>query len=282
GVALLPAGDPNTDTLLVMYGNSSGGPQGDMVLSQDATAQTYAPRTPTAYAPNDQVIATERLRPDPCTYASGNYLRVETVGSATPANAPSTLNMTTKTSTGNSKVNGALFNIGQAPVFAAYAIRKGNLTVCDFAQRDCSNAGKKDDSTFWTTLANNIVSLRAQYGHDTATVASAAPADGSTYAVNMFDQVTPATACAWMRTLALRLVLVARSGQYDKEAVTTAAPGWSGSVAGSAAGSTAAPLDLSRNPDGSTNADWQHYRYKTFQSVVPLRNITWLGVQPSC
>lgn len=273
GAALIPPGDPDTDTLLVAYGSSSGGPLGDMVLSHDAAAQTYAPRTPTSYRANDRIVATPATRADPCTFASGNHLRLETVGSTTPAGAPSTLIMSTSV-TGGSKLNGALFNLGQTPTFAAYAVRNGNLSICDFATRDCSDAGKKGDPTVWTTLSNNIVSMRVQYGHDSLTPVAATPADGAVYAVDLYDQTLPATACAWVRTPAIRLVLVARSGQYDKELVTTTAPSWSGSAQ--------APIKLSNKPDGSASTDWQHFRYQTFQTTVPLRNISWMGALPSC
>jgi type IV pilus assembly protein PilW len=61
-------------------------------------------------------------------------------------------------------------------------------------------------------------------------------------------------------------------------------PGWTGEVAtgGSAGTGAAAPINLVMKPDNTSDPDWQHYRYRVFQTVVPLRNISWLGVTTGC
>ncbi len=126
----------------------------------------------------------------------------------------------------------------------------------------------------WVPSASDIASLRAQYGRDT----SGPPMDAI---VDLFDQTTPTTNCGWVRTSAVRLAVVARSGQYSRNNVTMAAPSWMGDtvVTGSTTGAnnpTALPIDL------SADSNWQHYRYKVFETVIPLRNVTWMGVQPGC
>jgi type IV pilus assembly protein PilW len=78
----------------------------------------------------------------------------------------------------------------------------------------------------------------------------------------------------------LRLAVVARSQQYDKDSVTTTAPTWSGSSANTSTTSTlttVTPTALAI--DLSTNSDWKHYRYKTIETTVPLRDIIWNGNQ---
>jgi type IV pilus assembly protein PilW len=72
----------------------------------------------------------------------------------------------------------------------------------------------------------------------------------------------------------VRLALVARSTQTEKDVVTTAAPVWEGSY--DTVGNPAAGIVLS----GLT--DWQKYRYKVFQTTVPLRNLSWMGVLTGC
>ena len=62
--------------------------------------------------------------------------------------------------------NGTLFNLGRAPKILAYAIRGGNLTVCDYAANNCGDANNKDDATVWVPIVSSIVSLRAEYGRD--------------------------------------------------------------------------------------------------------------------
>ena len=49
----------------------------------------------------------------------------------------------------------------------AYAVRNQNLTVCDYVLNDCGAAANNGDPAIWVPIANNVVSLRAQYGRDT-------------------------------------------------------------------------------------------------------------------
>ncbi|MFA7269077.1 MAG: PilW family protein [Sterolibacterium sp.] len=268
--AAVPAGDANSDTLLVMYGNANGTPQGNVINA--LAGPVYTVSTPSSFAVGDRVIAV----PAAC---AANLL-VDQVN-AVAANVT--------VATGVAGV-ATLYNLGQLPKVLGYAIRNGNLTVCDYFANDCSIAGSVGDPTIWVPIASNIVSLRAQYGHDTLTAAitfATPPVPLPNYVVDTYDQTTPTavtafpTPCGWARIPAVRVVLAARSGQYEKDLVTTAAPVWEGStvVAGSATGAnnpTALPIDL------TANTDWQHYRYKLFQTVVPIRNIAWMGVQSGC
>lgn len=243
--AAIPAGDANTDTVLVVYGNSNGSPQGDGITSQPAAA-SYAVQTPTSFVGNDNVIALPQIRPAAC-----NLVLDQVAAVASPA--------VTVTSGVAGMTNGTLYNLGQVPRIFAYAIRNGNLTVCDYIAVDCSiTQGAVSAATWqamWIPVASNIVSMRAEYGRDTS-----APMDAI---VDVYDQNTPGTACAWSAVYALRLALVARNAQFDKNTPTTIAPAWIGATA----------IDL------TADANWQHYRYKVFQTVAPIRNIAWLGAQ---
>ena len=240
--AIIPSGDANTDSLLVIYGNSEGQPQGVAY-----TANTVNPTPANRYVVIDS----------PCTAAP--------IGSGATSRA----------------VSGTFYDLGPNPKVLAYAVRSGNLTMCDYLAQDCSDVAN------YATVANNIVSLRAQYGHDNVTTPYPHPAgltpgvpDPGTgniaaYQVDSYDQtqgqdlpVGATVACKWARTGAIRLALVARSVLIEKDVVTTAAPVWEGS--------DGAPIDL------SATADWGNYRYKLFQTVVPLRNVTWMGVQEGC
>lgn len=263
----IPAGDPNTDTLLVVYGNSNTSPQGDGIKTA-GTNTTYGVSTPTSFVANDRLIAAPQTRGAPCN------LRLDTV-------VASGANVTVITGV-NPSIGDTVFNLGQKPKIVAYAIRGGNLTACDYMVNDCSIAANAGSAAIWVPIANNIVSLRAQYGRDTAVVGAM---DGF---VDVYDQatpnpvLTPNTACGWARISAIRLALVARSAQFEKTAVTAVPLEWDGTTAGNPAGSTSAPIDVSKNPDGTANAYWQNYRYKLFQTVMPIRNIAWLGVVSGC
>ena len=128
----------------------------------------------------------------------------------------------------------------------------------------------------WTEVAEGIVNLQAQYGYDD---------DGN----NMIECPNGAALCEWVNTLvtppltapiawskvrAVRVALLARSQQYEKLAVTNAAPAW----AGGAFAMTNVDGTADTNP-GDAN-DWRHYRYRVYQQVVPLRNMIW-GTSPS-
>ena len=254
GGSLIPVGDPNTDTLLVMYGNSDSQPEGN--LADTSASPNYTMQMASSFNVGDRVISV----PAAC---SANLLidRVAAVAATT---------VTVETGASGT----SLFNLGRGPAglpttagangptILAYAIRGGNLTACDFMVNDCSITANTGNAAVWEPVANNIVSLRAQYGRDTA---AAAHMDGI---VDSYDRTTPTSSCGWARVSAVRVALVARSAQFEKTAVTPTAPAWDGSAG--------AAIDL------SNNASWQNYRYKLFQAVIPLRNIAWMGVTSGC
>lgn len=251
--ANITGADANTDTILAFYSNSFGTPQGDAVVAAGNTVQT-----PSAFTINDWVIFAPATRAAPCNLTLD---RVSNVAGA----------VVTLASGAAMGAGGTLFNLGQSYRAVGYAVRNRNLTTCDYTNAgvDCTTA------IAWNAISNNIVSLRAQYGRDTS-----APAMDAV--VDLFDQatpdaaVTPNTLCGWARISAVRTALVARSAQMEKDEVTAAAPVWDGSAAGNPAGSTAAPVVLTA--DGS----WKNYRYKVFQSLVPIRNMSWMGVVTGC
>jgi type IV pilus assembly protein PilW len=251
----IPAGDDNTDTLVVAYGNSAGSSEGDRVITQPVGVNSvYTVTTPQSFVIGEQVIAMPPIspRPNPCN------LTLEAVVNVT---SPSPPNVTVTTGVAG-MTDGTLFNLGTQPQVHVYAVRSGALTVCDYLANDCSVAGNVGNAAVWVPIGDNIVSLRAEYGRDTT-----APMDAL---VDTYDQTSPVgtDACGWTRISAVRLALVARSSQLEKATVSSAAPVWSGSASG-------VPIDL------SGNANWQLYRYKTFETTVPLRNMAWQGVQ-SC
>jgi len=258
--ARIPAGDPGSDTLLIIYGTANGASEGEIILAQNPqstyTVSTAAPSATAsaAYAQNDWLIAEPQVRPSPSC-----DLTVERVASV----AGTTVTVPLGTPSVN---NGALYNLGRLPKVLAYAVRSGNLTVCDFTANDCRVAGNVGNTAIWVPIGSNIVSLRAEYGRGTA----ALPSTGN-IPVDTWDRTTPTTNCGWARISAVRFAVVSRSSTYDKgdgtndRFATTAAPVWAGSVG--------SPIDLS-----VTDPDWQHYRYKAFQTYVPLRNMAWQDV----
>ncbi|MBI3481068.1 MAG: PilW family protein [Nitrosomonadales bacterium] len=285
-------GDFNTDTLLMVYGNSDILPEGNSIVAPAIDSTHFSVQAFSSFLVGDYVIATPQNRS--CSPANPAILnQVTTVTNPT-------LTLTPGVTPSTSVTPGMLFNLGQAITIHAYAIRNGSLTMCDYMVNNCGDNSKVTptlDSSVWVPIAGNIVSLRAQYGQDisnhapTITSAKTGSMDGI---VDIYSQTSPGNtgvtenACGWLRTLNIRLALVARNGQFEKSDVTSNAPVWEGSTAtnndpawvaagGSVTGASANPIDLTKNPDGTTQNppdQWEHYRYKVFQTTVPIRNIT--------
>jgi type IV pilus assembly protein PilW len=124
-------------------------------------------------------------------------------------------------------------------------------------------------------LQPDIVQLRAFYGRDTSTIA------GNDGVVDIYDQTTPATNAAWQKVLTLRVIAVARSSTYEKDMVTTANPRWSVGSTPAVSGAVTCPsgsgscIELDVGAGVAGNVPAKHYRYKVFETVVPLRNMLW-------
>jgi type IV pilus assembly protein PilW len=266
--ASIPAGDNFTDTLLIAYGNGDGSVEGE-IIGQPSSNNLYPVNTPSAFVSGVRVIAEPSIRPTSCDTLPATLVLDTVNGNIAASSVPVT--------TGQAGVaNGALYNLGASPKVLAYRVTGGNLTVCDYMVNNCGDAANANNTKFWVPVASDIVSLRAQYGQDTTgrspvTAARTNTMDGI---LDGYSQVTPTDNCGWVRTSAVRLVLVARGGQFNKTDpatglnVTTTAPTWSGSAG--------APINL------SADGNWQNYRYKVFETTVPLRNVTWMGVQTQC
>jgi type IV pilus assembly protein PilW len=111
-----------------------------------------------------------------------------------------------------------------------------------------------------TGIIDGIVQIQAQYGRDTN-------ADGT---VDTWTSTMPGvpTATDWANNLAIRVAVVARSALPEKPNPTTqlcdttaASPTWLGGT-----------IDL------TADANWQCYRYRVFQTIIPLRNLLWAPI----
>lgn len=236
--AVIPAGDANTDTLLIAYGAADDHPDGYSIFSQSGTAYTIVGTG--MIKQGDRTLAS----PLPCGAATLVLGAVQSVNASVI-----TLN--------TSAAGGALYNLGANPRFLAYAVRNGNLSICDYMANNCGSNAAADlaNQTIWRPIANDVVSLRTQYVHAAS-----------------FDQTVPANCNAWSTTRAIRFALVTRSAQFEKDAVTAAAPTWIGSTA--AAGNTVLAIDLATNTLANP-AEWTHYRYRVFETMAPIRNVSW-------
>jgi len=167
---------------------------------------------------------------------------------------------------------------------SAYLVNLGRIVLREYRVSDNNLVMRElqTDGTWGTeqTLASGIVTLRVLYGRDTSVTR-----DGI---VDVYDSNTPTTADGWSRVLTVRIALVARSEQRERnnadgEGVVTASdPVWDVGTATTVSGSEDCPdsdsrqcLTLTIPRSSNTDTEWQHYRYKVYDTVVPLRNVLW-------
>lgn len=175
-------------------------------------------------------------------------------------------------STGYTADNAFLVNLGRV-LLREYRVNNNNLVM-----RELQTNGTWGDEQI---LASSIVTMRVLYGRDTS-----AARDGI---VDIYDASTPTTADGWSRVLTVRIALVARSEQRERNtadgtagAVTTDDPMWDVGTATPVAGTEECPgsetrqcLSLTLPRSSNTDTEWQQYRYKVYDTVVPLRNVLW-------
>ncbi|HOY70460.1 MAG TPA: PilW family protein [Methylotenera sp.] len=119
-----------------------------------------------------------------------------------------------------------------------------------------------------TPIVDGIVNIQAQYGISASPnanqIASWVNATGNWATPGNSSATCNATNANINCIKAVRVAVVARNGLYEKEVVTSAAPtSWAG-------GPTINLTNIT---------DWDHYRYKVYESVIPLRNIVWAREQ---
>jgi len=144
---------------------------------------------------------------------------------------------------------GALFNLGTLPQLNVWQITNRRYLTVDNTLANQPAA---------TEVAEGIVNLQAEYGVDADSNGVIAAAEWS--------GVAPAD---WRQLRAIRVALLARSQQYEQTAVTTTAPAWAGGAF------TMTNVDGTADTTPGTANDWRHYRYRVYETVIPLRNLVW-------
>lgn len=143
---------------------------------------------------------------------------------------------------------GWLFSLGNRPTRNVWRVQNNQLMRYDFLDETDSKS---------VAVAEDVLQMVAEYGLD-------ADADGKVKdeewtSFNVESGSTP-VASNMARLMAVRVAILVRSSQYERDAVTTAAPKW-------ANGSKSFVM--------GADEEWQHYRYRVYESVIPLRNTIW-------
>lgn len=291
----IPAGDANSDVIQVAYGNSNAAVEG-MTLSVDSASSVFPAYTLSSIAGlsvNDFVAFANNglacwLSQVTAVTAATNTATTA-AGQWNTAGGQGTVNYVKFDAATLPQVGATLFNLGNAPQVHVYAVRNGNLTLCDMLTSACENAALIADATVWKPITPGIVSLKVSYGRDTnatplVVTTSNPPAPRAvvpdtwrwTENIPPGSWTTPdntpifANACFWERVPGVGVVLLAKSIQRAPSAVTTAAPVWrvGGGGTFTMTGTVLDPLPAGTN--------WQLYRYKVFETLIPLRNIVWM------
>lgn len=135
-----------------------------------------------------------------------------------------------------------VFNMGQIENFRYY-VENGNLMYQLLS-------GTTTADTTPRVVADNVIAMRARYGRDTN-------ADGY---VDAFDTTTPTAATANQEIVAAQIAIVVRASQLEREMVSPA---------------KILPWADDNTVEINLSNEQRRYRYRTYSTIVPLRNIIW-------
>lgn len=270
-VVITPGAGGAPDKLTVIYGSSPNVVEGGAFVSAAASGGDFPLKNAAGIMAGDLVVASEAGLNCSLAEVTGfvpaaintvqhnnaaGYSYVDSSGNTISVAA--TYNKAGGSGVGYSSA-ALLFSLGRAPTVVTYQIGGDKLqtkTLIPYvAAQDADGDGTSD-----ADVGDGIVQLKALYGKDTNS-------DG---VVDLWDNVLPASQAQWMQVRAIRVALLARSAKMEKTAVTldcvspnnpVNSPFWSQGC-----------FTMTNLADGT---DWHNYRYRTYETVVPLRNMIW-------
>lgn len=143
-----------------------------------------------------------------------------------------------------------LFNMGSL-MDITYSVQNGKLSQSRF------DTAANMISTM--ELVDHVINIQAEFGKDT---------DGDDI-VDTWDAVNPISSAEWLEVKMVRIAVVAQSAKFEKAAggvfVTNQDIKWPSSASSA----------NQRTIKISGITDWKNYRYRVFETVIPLRNLMW-------
>jgi len=258
-VEIIDGANGAPDTINVLYGSSAFANTFQKVNSSSNTTKELANRA--GFNMGDLVVVagnspvactllevTDNTAGDGVTIGHGiaGYTSFYTGAAVTP-----TMN---SASAGVAYSTGQIYNLGPNPQRTQWSISSASVLTRINSLRDSTVS----------EVSEGVVDLQAQYG---VSVSEAATNNGHIDA-SSWTNTTPTD---WTTLLAVRVAVLARSSQLEKDIVTTVAPMWGGNTI---------PFVM-HNLDGTTAStavianDWHHYRYRVYETMVPMRNMAW-------
>lgn len=119
-------------------------------------------------------------------------------------------------------------------------------------------------------IVSEVVNLQAQYG-----VSAVATSNQVSQWVNATGAWAAPTVADRNRIKAVRIVVVVRNGLREKENVTNTCTTNKGVINNGPCAWDDTDYDAAPMIDLSADVDWQKYRYKAFETIIPLRNMIW-------
>lgn len=177
-------------------------------------------------------------------------------------------------------IKSRVFNLGPASKlsFHTWSVANGflQLAATDVPGSETSPA----------TVADNIVSIKAQYGFDTRAGALFVPEEAarvSEWSPDMIDadqDGVKGNAGDFQRITAIRVAVVARSKSPDRPAADGTCSATPDSMAPEVfkvtQADTKAPASIKPNVAvAGDTINWKCYRYRVFETIVPIRNSAW-------
>jgi type IV pilus assembly protein PilW len=289
--ALIQPGGTGPDTISLYTGKSAGAvgslrtngaiDAGDMMLPTTV-------KSPFGFAAGDVLL----VAPEPATAANPGCAIVQMSGMrAAPDNDKINIGVGDAfrfspaggIANGFALGGGRIYNLGPPALlsFHTWSVVNGVLLLRATDLAGAEGAG--------VAVADNIVSIKAQYGFDARVIAGYNPApapDGngaqltqwSNAMIDADGDLTVGGPGDYQRIVAIRLAVVARSKSAEKPATngqcgaTTVLPQLF------ATASPASVAVVAVSPNVAVTGDsvpWQCYRYRVFETIVPLRNAQW-------
>lgn len=211
---------------------------------------------------NELFIAAGREGNKICTLMQVSETPTESGGSFTVQHAASApynpLSPTTAFTTA------PLYGVGDAAIVVGRFVHGRHQVLCNrLTEVDPSVTGGPFDCANTDPVVDQIIDLQAQYGIAPVGSMKVSQWCNATSSSNCGDWSNP-DASAITRVRAVRIAIVARSAQYEKEQVSPAALTlWDAGDPGD------------DPPTRALSGEERHYRYKVFTTIVPIRNVIW-------
>jgi type IV pilus assembly protein PilW len=268
GDGVTPDGD-TPDTITVLYGGSHTLSTPVQFKANATGAAPYVVPGPVGFSAHptdankvDVIVAVEGATCTVSTVNPGGISVDPVTGFATISHTP----VAGPTGATYNAVSASLVNLGHAASLGKVAYTVDTTNHVLRTQNLLPTAGPVNP------LINDVVNLKAQYGLDTDNDGSIDVWQDAVGAWSAANLPLPATLLATLQQVrAVRVAIVTRSIQYEKEPITAGTPP---GVADGQIGMFCDPaptcaFTMTLSPDD------QHYRYKVLETSIPLRNALW-------